>query len=89
MILGVFLAEHTEERSHRWPLISLSCPSCSTPSSPAKGSIWCVRVVRLVAQELIGAELLCRHQAARYERTEDRSNERNGHRTRLLRHQGR
>jgi transposase len=37
------LAGIHEERSQRWPLTSLSCPSCSTPSSPAKGSISCVR----------------------------------------------
>ncbi len=40
--------------------------------------------VRLVAQELIEAELAASIGAARYERTEARTNERNGHRARLL-----
>ena len=40
--------------------------------------------VRLVCQELIEAELTSSIGADRYERTEARTNERNGHRGRLL-----
>ena len=40
--------------------------------------------VRLVCQELIEAELSAVIGAERYERTDDRSNERNGHRSRVL-----
>ena len=40
--------------------------------------------VRLVCQELIEAELTAWIGAERYERTEDRTNERNGHRPRVL-----
>ena len=84
MILGVFLAEPTEGDHHRWPWISLSCPNCSTHSEPARGSTSSKKRSRLVCQELIEAELTAQIGAGRYERTETRTTERNGHRARVL-----
>ncbi len=83
MRLGVYRQVHAEELT-RWPLISLPCPTFSTPLR-AGGTIDVVRTaVELVLQALIDAEATAVIGADRYERSESRTTHRNGSRPRTL-----
>ena len=84
MILGVFLQEHTKENTTPMAL-SQSAVSELLDAFRAGDGVDLIREsVRLVLQELIEVEATQEIGAAPYERTETRTNERNGSRPRLL-----
>jgi putative transposase len=84
VILGVFLQEHTKENTTPMAL-SQSAVSELLDAFRAGDGVDLIREsVRLVLQELIEVEATEMIGAAPYERTETRTNERNGSRPRLL-----
>jgi putative transposase len=84
VILGVFLQEHTKENTTPM-VLSQSAVSELLDAFRAGDGVDLIREsVRLVLQELIEVEATQEIGAAPYERTETRTNERNGSRPRLL-----
>jgi transposase-like protein len=84
VILGVFLEEHTKEMNTPMAL-SQSAVSELLDAFRAGDGVDLIREsVRLVMQELIETEATEKIGAAPYERSETRTNERNGSRPRLL-----
>jgi putative transposase len=84
VILGVFLQEHTKENTTPMAL-SQSAVSELLDAFRAGDGVDLIREsVRLVLQELIEVEATQEIGAAPYERTQTRTNERNGSRPRLL-----
>jgi putative transposase len=84
MILGVFLQEHTKE--HTTPMaLSPSAVAELLDAFRAGDGVHLIREsVQLVLQELVDLEATQEIGAAPYERTDTRTNERNGSRPRLL-----
>lgn len=67
-----------EEELYRWPMSSLPCLTCSRRSVPGRESNLVRESVRIVLQELIDTEASAVIGADRYERTPERTTERNG-----------
>ena len=83
MILGVFLAERTKE-STPMALDQSVCTELLEAFKTSDGVDLIRDAVRYVFQELIESEATAVIGAGRYERTEGRVTERNGHRVRLV-----
>ena len=84
VILGVFLEEHTRRDIPPMTLNDSAVSELLDASRAGEGVDLIRNAVTLVLQELIEVEATEKIGAARYERTEDRVNERNGSRPRLL-----
>ena len=83
MILGVFLSERTKE-STPMALDQSVCTELLEAFKTSDGVDLIRDAVRYVFQELIESEATAQIGAERYERSEGRVTERNGHRVRLV-----
>jgi len=84
VILGVFLAELTKRRSPPMALDQSVLSELLDAFRTGEGLDLIKQAAALVCQELIEVELSAQIGAERYERTSARTNERNGHRPRVL-----
>ena len=84
-------AEPTERRTHRWLCLSLPCPNffLDALTDRERGVDLVRELAEYLAQELIEVQAAQAIGARRYERSDGRVTERNGHRDRVPDHEGR